>query len=315
MNIKKFLDLVEIKTKIASMFPLIIGTFYTIYKFDTFNFLNFVLFFISLLFIDMSTTTVNHYVDYVKAKNKSSYNYKEHNPVRFHNLDNNLVVKTIITLLSIAVLMGIFLYLRTNIIILLLGGLSFFIGITYSYGPLPISRTPFGEIFSGLFMGFIIFFISIYIHLANQSILIDYDYLNGLLALYINIPELISVFLASIPLILSIANIMLVNNICDIEDDLKNNRYTLPIYLGKSNALKLFKVLTYLIYIDFIILIVFNIIPIYGIIILPTFILVYKNINIFLKKQSKKETFHICIKNFLIANTAYLITFLLAFIF
>ncbi len=33
---------------------------------------------------------------------------------------------------------------------------------------------------------------------------------------------------------------MLANNICDLEEDKKNERYTLVHYLGKARALKLF---------------------------------------------------------------------------
>ena len=39
-----------------------------------------------------------------------------------------------------------------------------------------------------------------------------------------------------------IANIMLANNICDVEEDIINNRFTLPYYLGKKNAFNLFKI-------------------------------------------------------------------------
>ena len=38
-------------------------------------------------------------------------------------------------------------------------------------------------------------------------------------------------------LIVNVANIMLANNICDMEDDFINRRLTLSIYLGKENAL------------------------------------------------------------------------------
>ena len=38
-------------------------------------------------------------------------------------------------------------------------------------------------------------------------------------------------------LIVNVANIMLANNNCDMEDDFINRRLTLSIYLGKENAL------------------------------------------------------------------------------
>ncbi|WP_185650869.1 hypothetical protein [Clostridium sp. DJ247] len=66
----------------------------------------------------------------------------------------------------------------------------------------------------------------------------------------INIIEVLYIFLISLPLISGIANIMLSNNICDIEDDLENKRYTLPVYIGSDNALKLYKALYYIAYIS-----------------------------------------------------------------
>ncbi len=41
----------------------------------------------------------------------------------------------------------------------------------------------------------------------------------------------------SLPLVCTIANIMLSNNICDLETDITNHRYTLVYYIGKKQAL------------------------------------------------------------------------------
>ena len=315
MNLKSFLSLVEIRTKIASMLPLLIGTLYGVHRFDFFNPLNFIFFFISLIFIDMATTAINHFYDFKNAKKEYGYNYDIHNPVKNYGLSNKTVITTIIILLITAIISGVILYLRTNLLILLIGGLSFFVGITYSFGPIPISRTPFGELFSGFFMGFFIFFIATHIHLPTSQKIINLIYQNYNLIFEINIIELIYIFLASTPLILSISNIMLANNISDIEDDKKNDRYTLPIYIGKKKSLLLFKSLYYIIFIDFIILIALNIIPLFSLVIFLSLIPVQKNIQTFMQKQTKKDTFNTCIENFLWINGLYLISFILYFIF
>ena len=70
MNIKSFLKLVEIQTKAASVTPFALGTLIAIYRFGEFNFMNFLLMFISLLCIDMATTAINNYMDYKKAVRK-----------------------------------------------------------------------------------------------------------------------------------------------------------------------------------------------------------------------------------------------------
>ncbi len=315
MNLKSFLSLVEIRTKIASILPLLIGTLYGVHRFNFFNPLNFIFFLVSLLLIDMATTALNHFYDFKNAKKKYGYNYDIHNPVKNYNLSNKTVITTIITLLSTAIISGLILYLRTDLLILLIGALSFFVGITYSFGPIPISRTPFGELFSGFFMGFFIFFIATQIHLPTQQKIINIIYQNYNMIFEINIIELINIFGASLPLIFSIANIMLANNISDIEDDKKNDRYTLPIYIGKKKSLLLFKTLYYIIFIDLILLIALNIIPLFSLIIFIALIPVHKNIQTFIQKQTKKETFNTCIENFLWINGLYLLSFLLYFIF
>ncbi len=314
MNIKSFLSLVEIRTKVASLLPLLIGTFYAFYGYSTFNIINFLLFFVSLIFIDMSTTALNHYYDFKRAKKESGYNYNIHNPINNYNLSINTVIFTIFTLLSIAIVSGIILFLKTDLLILILGGLSFLVGITYSFGPVPISRTPLGELLSGFFMGFVIFFIAVHINLETGEKIVRLLYSNYELVLEIEIIQLINTFLASLPLFLGISNIMLANNISDIEDDKKNDRYTLPIYIGKKSSLKLFKFLYVIIYLDIIITIAFNIIPLTSLLVLFTILPVYNNINKFMREQSKKNTFQFSIQNFLWINLIYLLSFVITFL-
>lgn len=69
-----------------------------------------------------------------------------------------------------------------------------------------------------------------------------------------------SIFIISIPLIVGIANMMLANNICDMEDDFINRRFTLPIYIGKENALTIFKYLYYIGFVGIIIGVIFSLV-------------------------------------------------------
>lgn len=315
MNIKSFISLVEIRTKVSSMIPFLLGTFFTLNRFGQFRPINFILFFISTILIDMTTTAINHYYDYKKAKHEDGYNYNIHNPIKNYNLKTNTVILTILTMLTIAIISGLILFLRTDLIVLIIGIVSFIVGITYSFGPIPISRTPFGEVFSSIFMGFVVFYLSVHIHLNIDSTIINIIIKNYHIFLEIDLIELIIIFLVSLPVVLSVANIMLANNITDIDDDIKNERYTLPIYIGKEKSLTLFKSLYYLSYINILILIVFKIIPILSLIVFLTIIPVSKNINIFLQKQSKKSTFKTSIENFLWINVTYLFSFIFYYIF
>ncbi|RKD29494.1 1,4-dihydroxy-2-naphthoate polyprenyltransferase [Thermohalobacter berrensis] len=306
MSIRSFLKLVEIQTKIASIIPFTLGTLYAYYRFDNFNFTNFSIMLISVLAFDMVTTAINNYYDYKNAIKTYGYNYESHNAIVRYDLKESTVIATILTLLGIATIFGILLVFKTNIIVLIIGMLSFAIGILYSFGPIPINRTPFGELFSGLFMGFIIVFLSVYIHIYDKNIL-TFIYNKGLINISINFFEILYIFLISIPTINGIADIMLANNICDIEDDIENRRYTLPIYLGKEKALMLFKIIYYIIYIDFIALFLLGIFPSVSLLTLLTFIPVNKNINVFFQKQTKRDTFVISIKNFVLISLSYIL--------
>ncbi|NLM44796.1 MAG: 1,4-dihydroxy-2-naphthoate polyprenyltransferase [Clostridiales bacterium] len=310
MNILSFLKLVEIQTKVASVIPFLIGTLYCIYRYNTFILKNFILMFISLLCIDMATTAINNYQDYKKAIKKHGYGYEYHNAIVSHKLNVKKVREIIYVLMVLAVTFGLLLYINTNIIVLFVGAVSFTVGILYSYGPLPISRTPFGEILSGFTMGFFIIFLAIYIHIFDKDFIMLAIY-KGIVNIQFNLIELIYVFLISLTSIISIANIMLANNICDIEEDIENKRYTLPIYIGKDRGLKIFKISYYLIYVAIMISIGLRILPYVSILILTTLIPVNKNIKAFYEYQSKKDTFVLAVKNFLIINGTLALTLLI----
>lgn len=310
MNIKSFLKLVEIQTKVASVIPFLLGTFYALYRYNNFNTKNAIIMFSSMIIFDMTTTAINNYMDYAKAIKKEGYGYETHNAIVSHNLSPKLVRVTILTMLVIAASLGLLLVKNTNIIVLLIGVISFIIGITYSFGPIPISRTPFGEILSGLAMGFVITFLSVYIHVSDVGILnIDLRNLNNI-NINFNIIELINIFIVCISPIMGIANIMLANNICDIEDDIENKRYTLPIYIGKNNALKVFKWLYYIGFISIVIGVLIKALPIISIVTLLVLKVVQGNINKFNKLQTKKDTFILAVKNFVITNLVYALTIL-----
>lgn len=299
MSLSGFLKFVEIQTKVASVIPFILGTLYSLYRYETFNFQNFITMFVSLITFDMATTAINNYCDYRKAK----VDYEVKNPIIAHEIGNTTAVFIIFALVIIAVAFGIKLTLNTNIVVLLIGLISFAAGILYTFGPIPISRMPLGEIFSGLFMGLIITFLSIYIHIYDENIL-TLAYQNSILKININIFEVFYIFLVCIPAIGGIANIMLANNICDVETDIVNKRFTLPYYIGRKSALNLFKFLYYIGYVDIAVLVILGILPITSLLVLATLLPVNKNIKLFCENPSKSKTFVLAVKNFVIINVA-----------
>lgn len=306
--LSSFFGLVEIRTKIASVIPLSLGTIYALSHFHRFEIKNFIFMLISLLAFDMVTTALNNYLDFKRARKTHGFNYESHNVIVRDNLKERTVIGIILFLFSAATLFGLLLYMNTDIIVLLIGVLSFLVGICYSFGPVPISRTPFGELLSGLLMGFMIVFLSVYIHIFDGK-LISIVYENQNLLVRLEILEILYVFLISLPLVCGIANIMLANNICDVEDDLENRRYTLPVYIGKKNALLLFRFIYYFAYIDLIILCVLGLAPLYVLLALFTVIPVNRNIKVFYEKQTKRDTFVLSVRNFILISLTYMILF------
>ena len=303
MLLKDFFEFVEIRTKFASIIPFALGTVYSIYRFNHFNFTNFILLFISILTFDMATTAINNYCDYERILKKDNNN---NDTIQLGLLKPSTALIIILLLMITAVSFGIILTVQTNYIVLLIGIVSFIAGILYSFGPVSISRMPLGELFSGVFMGFIIIFLSVYIHVYNLNI-VSITYINQIVTLKMNFTEIISIFLFSIPAMTSIANIMLANNICDVERDILFKRYTLPHYIGKKSALRLFCALYYLGYIAILLLILLKIIPVISLLIIFTIFPVNKNIITFSKNPIKSKTFILSVKNFIIINLPLII--------
>ncbi len=314
MKLVSFLNLVEIRTKVASIIPLLLGTVYTLYSYNKFNAVNFLLFFCSLVLIDMTTTALNNYFDWKRANKRHGYNFEVHNSIEKYHLKQRTVIAVILVMLLSAMGIGIFIVTRTNLVVLAAGALSFLIGICYSFGPLPISRTPLGEAFSGFFMGFVIFFLAVYMHVFDGGIL-EYQFDGSDLLLRLGIPDLITLFFVSLPLVCCIANIMLANNICDVEDDIENGRQTLPVYIGKKYSIILFNALYYASYVDILILVLMGILPLLSLCTLLTLIPLYKGLKLFNSKQTKKDTFSVAVKSFLLIGTVLTASVLLSWIF
>ena len=98
------------------------------------------------------------------------------------------------------------------------GMLCILTSILYSGGPKPISRTPFGELASGLAMGFAIVGITLFAwtHTLHWTYLIP-----------------------AVPSTILIGAIMMTNNLRDFTNDANHGRRTLVILLGRERGLQL----------------------------------------------------------------------------
>ncbi|RHH68460.1 MULTISPECIES: 1,4-dihydroxy-2-naphthoate polyprenyltransferase [Vagococcus] len=306
-----FFELVEIRTKLASVFPYFIGLLFSSYYFEQINWFNMFLFFIGMFIFDMATTAINNLMDYLKAKDDSYQQLT--NIIGRAGLKVSKVRNMIIGMITFSSIIGLWLTFRTSLLLLPMGGLCFLIGIFYTFGPVPLSRMPLGELFSGVTMGFGIFFITLYLNVYDTGFL-ALKFANGQFMLSGNIKELIVSVWASIPMMFTIANIMLANNLCDLDQDILNHRYTLPFYIGRQNGVYLFDLLMYSCYFVIVIGVMVGIYHWSMLIILVTFPLVKKNVSQFNEKQEKGTTFSVAIKNLVLFNGAQITGLLLGII-
>lgn len=311
MTPSQFLRFVDIRTKFTSMLPVCLGVAFSIYYFEAFNFLNTLIFFVAAAFLDFSTTAINVLIDYRTAATEDFR--KAHNIIGIENIPEMLVVKYIYGMLTLSFLLGLFLVYRTNLVLLLIGLVCFMIGIFYTYGPIPISRMPLGEILSGPPLGFGIMLIAVIINAPNQLIL-DLSFNQSIFLLQGDWYALFAIFFVSLPQVMLISNIVLANNICDLEQDLENKRYTLVHHIGVEKSIRLYNWLTYGSYIALAVPIVIGWLPAIMIAVYATLLYVHQQVKLFNEKQIKAETFVTSVKSFLIFTSSELLLLIVVII-
>lgn len=310
MSVRQFLKLVEIQTKVASILPFIIGIVYAVYRYEQINVLILLPLFLSLICIDFATTALNNLIDFQRDSLKEGYHYEVHNAIGHYGLSTKKVKLIIVALIIIGGLLGIGVALMTDVIVFLLGVIAFGIGILYSFGPIPIARTPLGELFSGLFMGFLIFFIVVYTQIVDLGF-ININVIESVVKLSVDYVEVIILFFISLPMVMGIANIMLANNISDVKEDIKNNRFTLPYFIGHKNSMLLFDALTFVPFIVVTINVGLKLLPVTALLVWLAVLLIKKNADAFHQLQSKEKTFVFVVKNFILFCGIYTIGILL----
>lgn len=298
--VKRFLSYVEIMTKITSTFAFLMTISFLLYRKQTIHWEVTLIFFASMFLFDLTTTAINNYID----------SKTNHQTLQF-NRKTALIIIYVLFFLSAA--LGLYLAYLTDVVILLVGGICFICGVLYTYGPIPISRQPLGEMVSGLFYGLLIPFILVYIN-SPQGTLLTLDLSTEVISLKIQVVPIMQLLLLSVIPFCTTANIMLANNICDLEKDITVKRYTLPYYIGKK-SLYMFAGLYYLTYIAIMVMVIMKILSPICLLSLLSIIIVQKNINIFFDKQEKAITFITAIQNYIIImGTTTLLIFVSALI-
>ncbi|MGC6768354.1 1,4-dihydroxy-2-naphthoate polyprenyltransferase [Enterococcus sp. LJL128] len=228
MNRDIFFELVELKAKTASVLPFLLGLCYSWYHYRQTHLLYVCIYFVAMFIFNMAVDILDNYNDYLHAKEGHDYKEKT-NIIGREGLSLKQLRHWIIWMITGSALIGIALSVIVGWPLLAMGVYCYLVGIFYSSGPKPLSSLPLGEVLSGITMGFMITLICVYINTFEEF--------------QWTLSTIGEVFMISLPNTCLIANLMLANNICDLEEDEKNHRFTLVHYLGKGNALKLFVLL------------------------------------------------------------------------
>ncbi|NJE63539.1 1,4-dihydroxy-2-naphthoate polyprenyltransferase [Enterococcus durans] len=314
MTLKIFLEVVELRTKVASVFPFAIGVLFSIAFFHEIHWLNTLLFFIGMLVFDLATTAINNYMDYEKA-HSAVYKYEE-NVIGRTGTSPKLVRNMILGMILFVLIIGLVLTAKTGLFLLLMGVACCFIGIFYTFGPIPLSRMPLGEIFSGVTMGLGIFAMVVYVNTHNTNVFdLSLSLATGHFSLEGNLWAILAIFLASLPLIFTIANIMLANNLRDLDRDIENHRYTLVFYIGRPVGIVLFQLLMYACYLVILLGLISHVYQFPIIVTFFTLPKVYKNLQAFKQTMPQPVSFSYSIKNMVLFNSSYVVGLLLTILF
>ncbi|MGB3260555.1 1,4-dihydroxy-2-naphthoate polyprenyltransferase [Paenisporosarcina sp.] len=201
-------------TLTASFVPVFLGTMIAISYTDIHWPLFFAMLFASML-IQAATNMFNEYYDFARGlDNEKSVGIG--GAIVRNGVQPKTVMQLALLLYAISIILGIYICIETTWLLAIVGAVSMAIGYFYTGGPYPIAYTPFGELFSGVFMGMLIV----------------------LIAFYIQTGEITSIaVLLSIPSMLLVAAIMLSNNIRDLVEDKAGGRKTMALLIGRKRAI------------------------------------------------------------------------------
>ncbi|MEK6268325.1 MAG: 1,4-dihydroxy-2-naphthoate polyprenyltransferase [Planococcus sp. (in: firmicutes)] len=203
-------------TLTASFAPVFLGTMIALH-YSPIDWILFLAMLFASLLIQAATNMFNEYYDFARGlDNENSVG------IGGAIVRNGVKPKTVLALAlvfyGIAAVIGIYICSQTSWWLLVVGAVAMAIGYFYTGGPYPIAYTPFGELFSGLVMGYLIVIIAFYIQTGMVTV---------------------EASLLAVPSTLLVAAIMLANNIRDIVGDEESGRKTLAILVKRPTAVNI----------------------------------------------------------------------------
>jgi len=170
---------------------------------------------VASILIQAATNLFNEYYDFKRGLDTEDSIGIGGGIVR-HGMTPKLIMTLALTMYAVSIGIGFYICAVSSWWLAAVGLICMLVGYLYTGGPLPISSTPFGELFSGLFMGCFIILIAFFIQTGYVSTL----------AILVSVPSGILVGLINMS-----------NNLRDHDGDKANGRKTLPIVLGRKKAI------------------------------------------------------------------------------
>jgi 1,4-dihydroxy-2-naphthoate octaprenyltransferase len=217
LNLRQFISLIRVPSLSATVAPLLVGGAIAS-RLSSFNPILWADMFAVALLMQIATNVFNEHGDYVNGVDR----YVSHGFAGLIVKGEASPREVFIIAVVLEILAGILaipIVISRGFTVLALGIVAFLVGILYSEGPVPISRTPFGEVIVGLTMGFIEIVATVLVS-AGRLVMMAY--------------------LLSLPLSLLVASILTAANTRDIDKDRDVGRKTLAVLLGKERAALLF---------------------------------------------------------------------------
>lgn len=221
MTAKVALQLAAPHTWVASALPALFGALYSWNRGYALSPLKALALVATCVLMQSAVNALNDYFDFIKGTDSREDNVEENDAALVYSgVDPKNAKRLGIGFLILAAVLGLACCAGRGFAPLAVGMFGGAMILLYSGGPLPVSYLPIGELISGFTMGGLI--------------------PVGVVACATGRVEA-EVLLYSLPFILGIALIMMSNNGCDIEKDLRAGRRTLPALLGRGRTLTLFR--------------------------------------------------------------------------
>ena len=223
--IQELIPLTRPRTLAAALGPTILGAAFSYYAFGALHGTGLAIFHTVLIFLAVVSAQIianlwNELKDF-KSGLDAGQKIGNAGSLTRGAVTPKLISTMIKVLMIVPIIIGLYLSATITWWYIPAGIICILISFLYSGGPKPISRTPFGEISSGIAMGFAIVLITGYAWTSELSL---------------------AFLIPALPATLLVGSIMLTNNIRDIRNDENHGRRTLPIVLGRDRAISLMSI-------------------------------------------------------------------------